>query len=48
METASAPAKFGINSIELGDIFASLAQGWRDFMSAPLLGLFFGGFYGRP
>jgi uncharacterized membrane protein len=34
-----------INRIGFGDVRASLAQGWRDFTTAPLIGLFFGGIY---
>lgn len=36
---------FKINRISFADITAALAQGWRDFLHAPLFGLFFGGIY---
>ena len=34
-----------INTISFDDVKAALAAGWRDFLKAPLIGLFFGGIY---
>jgi uncharacterized membrane protein len=34
-----------INTICFADVRAALAQGWHDFLKAPLIGLFFGGIY---
>ena len=34
-----------IRAIGLTDVRSALIEGWRDFMRAPLIGLFFGGFY---
>ena len=34
-----------INTLTLGDVFASLNEGWRDFLRAPTTGVFFGAFY---
>ncbi|WP_421693986.1 DUF2189 domain-containing protein [Aestuariivirga sp.] len=39
------PPAVKINSIGFGDVWSSLASGWRDFLAAPLIGLFFGGIY---
>ena len=39
------PPAVKINTISFGDIRAALAGGWRDFLKAPLIGLFFGGIY---
>jgi uncharacterized membrane protein len=41
----SRPPSVKINRIGSADIKAALIQGWRDFLSAPLIGLFFGGIY---
>eukprot|EP01034_Spumella_vulgaris_P014770 gene14770-18875_t len=42
------PPAVKINSIGFGDVWSSLASGWRDFLAAPLIGLFFGGDRDRP
>lgn len=34
-----------IHALSLGDVRASLADGWRDFRTAPMFGLFFSAFY---
>ncbi len=34
-----------VNEMQLADLWASLAAGWRDFTKAPLYGLFFAGVY---
>ena len=39
------PPAVKINTISLADVRAALAAGWRDFLTAPLIGLFFGGIY---
>ncbi len=39
------PPAVKINTIGFGDVKAALAQGWRDFTRAPLIGLFFGAIY---
>ena len=39
------PPAVKINTIGFGDVRAALAAGWRDFLAAPLIGLFFGGIY---
>ena len=39
------PVAVKINIISLQDVMAALAAGWRDFLKAPLIGLFFGGIY---
>ncbi len=41
--TATQPPK--INHIGVDDVFLSLREGWSDFTRAPIIGLFFGGFY---
>ncbi|MEM8664184.1 MAG: DUF2189 domain-containing protein [Pseudomonadota bacterium] len=42
MAKTSQPA---IKSLKFGDLSASLSAGWRDFLRAPLFGLFFSSFY---
>ena len=45
-ELAPAPSSPPIlNSVGLGDVFAALSEGARDFMRAPAFGLFFAAFY---
>jgi len=47
-ETASVtprPPVVKINDISFADVRAALGEGWRDFLRAPLIGLFFGGIY---
>lgn len=39
------PPVVKINAIGFDDVKAALASGWRDFMAAPLIGLFFGAIY---
>ena len=39
------PAPVKINSIGFSGIKEALGEGWRDFLRAPLIGLFFGGIY---
>lgn len=39
------PPAVKINTISFADVKAALAAGWRDFLKAPLIGLFFGGIY---
>ena len=39
------PPAVRVNTISFADVKAALAQGWRDFLKAPLIGLFFGGIY---
>ena len=39
------PPAVKINTIGFAEVKAALASGWRDFMRAPLIGLFFGGIY---
>jgi uncharacterized membrane protein len=39
------PPAVKINTIGFADVRAALAKGWRDFLKAPLIGLFFGGIY---
>ena len=39
------PPVVRINTISFADVRAALAAGWRDFLRAPLIGLFFGGIY---
>lgn len=39
------PPAVKINRIGFADVTDSLAQGWRDFTRAPLIGLFFGAIY---
>lgn len=39
------PPAVRINTISFADVKAALAAGWRDFLKAPLIGLFFGGIY---
>lgn len=39
------PPAVKINRIGVADVKAALAQGWRDFTRAPLIGLFFGAIY---
>jgi uncharacterized membrane protein len=39
------PPSVKIRKIGFADVRAALAQGWRDFLRAPLIGLFFGGIY---
>lgn len=39
------PPAVKINVISFADVKAALAAGWRDFCTAPLIGLFFGGIY---
>lgn len=43
--TATAARPPQINHINLNDVVRSLREGWGDFTKAPLIGLFFGGFY---
>jgi uncharacterized membrane protein len=43
-ETAAQPWP-QVNPLTLGDVSASLNEGWRDFMRAPATGMFFGAFY---
>jgi len=40
-----APARPVVNRLKPDDIVRCLMQGWRDFVAAPLYGLFFGGIY---
>ncbi|MFN4143916.1 DUF2189 domain-containing protein [Aestuariivirga sp.] len=42
---APRPQPVKINTISFADVRAALAQGWSDFVKAPLVGLFFGGIY---
>jgi uncharacterized membrane protein len=42
---AMRPPAVKINTISFADVKAALADGWRDFRRAPLIGLFFGGIY---
>jgi uncharacterized membrane protein len=44
-QTDAAPAFPVIRAATFEDIGAALAQGWRDFLAAPLYGLAFGGVY---
>jgi uncharacterized membrane protein len=39
------PTAVKINRIGFADVTTALRQGWRDFLRAPLIGLFFGGIY---
>ena len=39
------PPSVKINIIGFADVKAALAAGWRDFLKAPMIGLFFGGIY---
>jgi uncharacterized membrane protein len=39
------PPKINIDAISFSDVTAALSAGWRDFLRAPLIGLFFGGIY---
>ena len=39
------PPAVKINTIAFADVKAALVQGWRDFLKAPAVGLFFGGIY---
>ena len=39
------PPAVKINTIAFSDVRAALGEGWRDFLKAPLIGLFFGGIY---
>lgn len=39
------PPAVKINTIGFADVKAALAAGWRDFLKAPMIGLFFGGIY---
>lgn len=39
------PAFPQVRAVAFADIRAALAEGWRDFLAAPILGLFFGGVY---
>lgn len=39
------PPVVKINTISFADVKAALIAGWRDFLKAPLIGLFFGGIY---
>ncbi|MCA3561229.1 MAG: DUF2189 domain-containing protein [Aestuariivirga sp.] len=39
------PPAVKINTISVADVKAALIAGWRDFLRAPLIGLFFGGIY---
>jgi uncharacterized membrane protein len=39
------PPAVKINRIGFGDVREALAQGWRDFIRAPFIGLFFGAIY---
>lgn len=39
------PPAVKINAITFSDVTAALGEGWRDFLKAPLIGLFFGGIY---
>lgn len=39
------PPAVKINDISFADVRAALAEGWRDFLRAPLIGLFFGAIY---
>ena len=39
------PPAVKINTITFADVRTALADGWRDFLRAPLIGLFFGGIY---
>jgi len=39
------PPAVRINTISTADVRSALAAGWRDFLTAPLIGLFFGGIY---
>ena len=45
MTVSPRPPAVKINTIGADDIKAALAAGWRDFLAAPLIGLFFGGIY---
>lgn len=45
VNTAEGDARPVVNEVQLSDIWASLAAGWRDFIRAPLFGLFFAGVY---
>lgn len=39
------PPKITVKPASVSDIRAALAAGWRDFLHAPVFGLFFGGFF---
>lgn len=39
------PAKFEIKKASVADLRAALSSGTKDFLRAPMFGLFFGGFY---
>lgn len=39
------PPAVKINTISFAEVRGALAAGWRDFLRAPLIGLFFGGIY---
>ena len=39
------PTRLRINPLGRDDLVECLLQGWRDFMAAPIFGLFFGGIY---
>lgn len=45
LSVAPRPPAVKINTIGFADVKAALGAGWRDFMHAPLIGLFFGGIY---
>jgi uncharacterized membrane protein len=45
MSVTSPPAVPEINEVDLSDLKASLALGWKDFTRAPLLGLIFSAVY---
>jgi len=45
INTAVGDARPVVNEVQLVDLWACLAAGWRDFTRAPLLGLFFAGVY---
>ncbi len=42
---AAAPAFPIVRTLTFADVFGALAEGWRDFLRAPLMGLALGGFF---
>ncbi|WP_299343922.1 DUF2189 domain-containing protein [uncultured Maritalea sp.] len=45
LEAYQPPKLPSVRTIHFSDVRAALLAGWQDFKKAPLLGLFFGGFY---